>query len=213
MNRHYTFVDRTIMAAERAVGTVSGRIAGSGRPPPPMPGPPPELSRAEHRHSCGLMRVNDAGEIAAQGLYHGQSLTAPSDALKNQLEDAAAEEGDHLHWCRDRLDTLGGRPSVLNPLWYAGAFAMGAVASLAGERVSLGFLAETERQVVAHLDDHLARLPEADTHSRAVLERMREEEGRHEHGAREAGAADLPRPVTAMMALVSRFMTRGAYYL
>ena len=200
------------MAVERAAGTVSGSMSGTGRPSPPMPGPPPELTPAERRRSAGLMRVNDAGEVAAQGLYHGQSLTARSDELRQRLEAAASEEGDHLRWCRDRLKALGARPSVLNPLWYGGAFAMGAAASAVSERVSLGFLAETERQVVAHLDKHLQRLPEADTHSRAVLERMREEEGEHEEGAREAGAVELPRPVTRLMALVSGVMTRGAYY-
>jgi ubiquinone biosynthesis monooxygenase Coq7 len=159
------------------------------------------------------MRINHAGEVAAQALYHGQALTARNPAIRETLRQAADEEGDHLAWCDERLRELGSRPSLLNPVWYAGSFAIGALAGACGDRVSLGFLVETERQVEGHLEDHLARWPAADTRSRRVLEEMKRDEVRHGDTAQAAGAAELPAPVKLLMKLTSRVMTRTAYYL
>jgi ubiquinone biosynthesis monooxygenase Coq7 len=159
------------------------------------------------------MRVNHAGEIAAQGLYQGQAATAELPEVRAAMEQAAEEENDHLAWCEARLAELGSRPSVLGPLWYAGAFAIGAGAGLVGDRWSLGFVAETERQVVRHLEEHLGMLPADDARSRAILEQMKEDELAHGSAALEAGGAELPRPVKALMGLVSKLMTRGAYWV
>jgi ubiquinone biosynthesis monooxygenase Coq7 len=159
------------------------------------------------------MRINHAGEVAAQALYHGQALTARNPQLRETLRQAADEEGDHLAWCDERLRELDSRPSLLNPLWYAGSFAIGALAGACGDRVSLGFLVETERQVEGHLEDHLARLPAGDARSRSVLEQMKRDETRHGDTAQSAGAAELPAPVKLLMKLTSRVMTRTAYWL
>lgn len=159
------------------------------------------------------MRVNHAGEVAAQGLYHGQALTADKESIRATMRRAAREEGDHLAWCRERLDELGSRPSLLNPLWYAGAVAIGALAGRLGDSVSLGFMAETERQVEGHLDGHLQRLPEGDGRSRAILAQMKTDEVAHGRTAMEQGAARLPLPVRTLMTLASKVMTRTAYWL
>ena len=159
------------------------------------------------------MRVNHSGEIAAQGLYLGQAITARAPETREALRRAAAEEGDHLAWCRDRLDELGSRPSLLNPLWYAGSVAIGAVAGLFGDRASLGFMAETEKQVEGHLADHLERLPADDARSRAIVERMQADEINHGRAAIAAGAASLPDPVPRLMRQASRFMTGTAYWI
>jgi ubiquinone biosynthesis monooxygenase Coq7 len=157
------------------------------------------------------MRVNHVGEICAQALYAGQALTARLPEVRGAMERAAQEENDHLAWCEDRVRAMDSHLSVLNPLWYAGSFAIGAAAGLAGDRWSLGFVAETERQVVAHLEGHLERLPEADARSRAVLETMREDEEQHRAMALAAGGAELPAPVRGLMAAVSKLMTTAAY--
>jgi ubiquinone biosynthesis monooxygenase Coq7 len=162
---------------------------------------------------AGLLRVDHAGEVCAQALYQGQALTARRADVRSRLEQAAREENDHLAWCGRRLEELGSHRSLLNPLWYAGSFAIGALAGLAGDRWSLGFLAETERQVVRHLDGHLADLPPDDMKSRAILEQMREDEGRHATTAVDAGAAELPGAVKGLMAGVSRVLTAVAYRL
>ena len=151
-----------------------------------------ELSPDERRRAAALMRVNHAGEIAAQALYHGQALAARSGATRDLLLDAAREETDHLAWCESRLKELDSRPSLLNPLWYAGSFFIGALAALAGDRASLGFVVETERQVEGHLDEHLGRLPAADLRSRAIVQQMRTDEAAHGANARAAGAMELP---------------------
>ena len=161
--------------------------------------------------SSALMRVNHAGEVAAQALYHGQAVTAQDPQVQAALEKAAAEEGDHLAWCRTRLSELNAHPSRLNFIWYAGSFLIGATAGLLGDKWSLGFLAETEHQVVAHLDRHLQRLPEKDTRSRAIIKQMREDEHRHATAALTAGGAPLPNVVKGMMRATSGIMTRTAY--
>ena len=167
----------------------------------------------ERRHVAGLMRVNHAGEVAAQGLYQGQAATARLDSVRAAMESAAEEENDHLAWCEQRLTELGSRPSILNPIWYAGAFTIGATAGLIGDRWSLGFVAETERQVVRHLEEHLDRLPMDDERSRAILEQMKIDEEHHGSTAEEAGGAKLPTPIRHLMGVVSKVMTRGAYWL
>jgi ubiquinone biosynthesis monooxygenase Coq7 len=189
-------------------------------PVPARPVPQPEqpatdvwLTESECAQAARLMRVNRAGEIAAQALYSGQALTAREDRTRDLLQSAANEERDHLAWCQARLDALGGRASVLDPLWYGGAFVMGAASGLLGDRWSLGFLAETESQVEAHLLDHLDRMPAADLESRAVLEAMRQDEIRHGQAGKDAGGAPLPQPLPLLMRLASRVMTRTAAYV
>jgi ubiquinone biosynthesis monooxygenase Coq7 len=207
-----TGLDLLWAAADRALHTLAAPAAPQ-RPNPAGGAAPGELKDRERRHAAALMRINHAGEIAAQALYHGQALTARNPAIRDTLRRAAEEEGDHLAWCDERLRELGSRPSVLNPLWYAGSFAIGALAGACGDRVSLGFLAETERQVEGHLDDHLERLPAADARSRRVLEEMKRDEIRHGDAAQAAGAVELPAPVKVLMKLTSRVMTRTAYWV
>jgi ubiquinone biosynthesis monooxygenase Coq7 len=172
-----------------------------------------ELSETEKKHAAGLMRVNHVGEVCAQALYQAQRLTSKSPHLQVQLGKAAKEEEDHLYWCAQRLDQLGSRPSWLNPLWFAGSFAIGAVAGLAGDSWSLGFVVETEKQVENHLNSHLDALPENDLTSRAIVAQMREEEIEHGKMAKNLGASDLPEPVKVVMGAVSKVMTKTAYYI
>ncbi len=206
-------MDSIIINLDRALRAVGGAARGTGREYPAQAAPEPLLEEPERRHAAALMRVNHAGEVAAQALYHGQSLTARGDRVRRDLERAAAEEEDHLVWCRRRLAELDDRPSLLDPLWYAGSFVIGAAAGLAGDRVNLGFLAETERQVEAHLEGHLERLPPDDARSRAVVRQMQEDEVSHARMAERGGAAPLPEPVRRAMRLVSRVMTATAYRL
>jgi 3-demethoxyubiquinol 3-hydroxylase len=172
-----------------------------------------ELAPAERLESGRLMRVNHAGEVAAQALYHGQAATARDCTVANAMRRAAAEEMDHLAWCELRLRELQGAPSLLNPLWYAGSFAIGAVAGAFGDRMSLGFIAETEKQVEAHLRDHMNRLPAADHRSRAILDQMTHDEAMHGAQAAALGARELPMPLRTGMRLISRIMTRSSYWL
>ena len=171
------------------------------------------LSPEEKRKASGLMRVNHVGEICAQALYSAQSLSTSDPVLKAQFEQAAREETDHLAWTQARLDELGSRPSLLNPLWYAGAFGLGLVAGRLGDRVSLGFVVETERQVEAHLESHLERLPVADHASRAIVSQMKADEADHAARAVASGGAALPAPVRGLMRAASRIMTSTAYYI
>lgn len=172
-----------------------------------------EMSPAERAHAAGLMRVNHVGEVCAQALYQAQKLATRSPALKEAFEHAAREEEDHLAWTSRRLEALDSRPSLLNPLWYAGALALGLAVGRFGDRVSLGFMAETEQQVEHHLDGHLKSLPEADLESRAIVEQMRIDEAAHGKAAKDAGGIDLPFPVRALMRAASTVMTRTAYYV
>ena len=173
--------------------------------------PEGELEQKERRHAGGLMRVNHTGEVCAQALYAGQAATARLPKVRDEMQHAADEEIDHLRWCAERLDALGTQPSRLNPLWYAGSFAIGALAGAAGDRWSLGFVEATERQVEAHLDDHLQSLPEQDKRSRAVVAQMKEDEARHAELAKQSGAARLPAPVQQAMALTAGVMKWVAY--
>jgi ubiquinone biosynthesis monooxygenase Coq7 len=207
-----TLPDLLVAQVDRVLRSLLAPARPGGRETPGADQKETELSDASRRHAAGLMRVNHAGEIAAQGLYHGQSATARLGEVREAMDEAAEEEFEHLKWCEERLTELGSGPSVLGPLWYAGAFAIGAAAGLAGDRWSLGFVAETERQVVRHLDEHLERLPDEDHRSRAILEQMREDEARHGETASAAGGAELPVPVRGLMKLTSRIMTRSAYW-
>ena len=172
-----------------------------------------QLNDAQRRRSAGYMRVNHAGEVCAQALYTSQALTSRNPQVRAQFHKAAAEERDHLAWCAQRLDELGGRPSRLNPLWYAGAFALGSLAGLAGERWNLGFIAATEQQVTEHLETHLGLLPDADARSREIVRQMQEDEARHAEHAEHAGAALLPGWVQRAMRRSARVMTGTAYYV
>ncbi len=210
-------LDPLILAADRALRTLLAPAHGARPTPSPaekaaasLPHDA-ELSEAARRESANLMRVNHAGEIAAQALYHAQALFARDSGTREFMQQAAREEADHLAWCDARLRELGGQPSMLTPLWYAGSFAIGALAGLLGDRASLGFVAETERQVEGHLRGHLDRLPAEDVRSRAILEAMRHDESAHGANAREAGAAEVPRPVRDLMRVTSRVMTTTAY--
>lgn len=171
------------------------------------------LTTQEKNHVAGLMRVNHAGEICAQALYQGQALTATLGSIKQQMKEAALEEIDHLAWCEARLNELDSQPSVLNPLWYTGSFFLGAMAGLVGDKVSLGFVAETERQVTAHLQEHLLKLPKEDLKTKAILQTMQEDEAQHACQAIEAGAVELPWFIKGLMSAISKVMTKSSYYL
>jgi ubiquinone biosynthesis monooxygenase Coq7 len=203
-------IDRLIGEFDLALRAVAG-VARASRPSPAERVPEAAVSEDERSHAAALMRVNHVGEICAQALYQGQALTARDPAARQALEQAAREEEDHLVWSADRIRELGGRPSLLNPAWYAGAFVMGAVAGALGDRWSLAFLAETERQVEEHLGGHLEDLPAEDERTRAVVEAMRADEAKHRATAQAMGAAELPEPVKRAMRLASKVMTTVAY--
>jgi ubiquinone biosynthesis monooxygenase Coq7 len=217
-------LDPLIAAADRALRAVFAPARAS-RPIPeavPLAAPAPSggtpstaapLSETDRRESAALMRVNHAGEIAAQALYHGQALIARSAATRDMLLKAAREEADHLAWCETRLKELDSRPSLLNPVWYCGSFAIGALAAAIGDRTSLGFVVETEKQVEGHLHEHLKRLPSGDTRSRAILNVMRTDEIEHGATAKAAGASELPAPVRVLMRHAARVMTTAAYWI
>ena len=203
-----------IGAADRALRSIfAPSQALRPHPAPVRDGAEPELSDPQARHAAGLMRINHSGEMAAQALYHGQALLARNSQTRAWLLKAASEETDHLAWCETRLTELGSRPSLLAPLWYAASFAIGAAAAALGDRVSLGFVAETERQVEGHLNDHLDRLPPNDSRSRVILQQMKEDEQRHGEQASQAGATELPAPLKRLMFNTSRVMTVTSYWI
>lgn len=210
-SRTYNTLDHWIINLDQAVRTLAGKPLVTGRKNPADERDEVTLSDAERTESARLMRVNHAGEVAAQALYQGQALTARLDKTRDAMERAAREENDHLDWCEQRVQQLGGHTSYLNPLWYAGSFAIGAAAGAVGDTWSLGFVAETERQVVRHLEDHLQRLPANDQKSRAILEQMKIDEARHGAQASASGASDLPSPIRKLMRLTSKLMTGTAY--
>jgi ubiquinone biosynthesis monooxygenase Coq7 len=203
-------LDPVLTAADAALRTLFARPHATRAMPSPV-GASGEMTEPERREAGALMRVNHVGEVCAQALYTAQAAVARDPALRAQLIEASHEETDHLAWTRQRLEDLGARPSLLNPLWYAGAFGLGLVAGRLGDPLSLGFVAETERQVEAHLDSHLDRLPPSDTASRAVVEQMKADEARHAAQAIDAGAAELPAPAKALMRVASRVMTTLAH--
>lgn len=211
--RHYSRIDRVFDQIERALATSLGARAEALRANPAGELPTADLDEAERRHAAGLMRINHTGEVCAQALYLGQAAVARDAATRTQLLDAAQEETDHLAWCQDRLQELDSRPSLLNPFWYAGAYAMGLAAGLRGDGWNLGFVVETERQVEAHLDEHLEHtgLPPQDVRSRAIVAVMKDDEVRHAENALAAGARRLPRPIPDLMRFAAATMKAVVY--
>ena len=209
--RRFGLIDRLLGEIDKAIKILSAPARSSR--PAPLALEPESLPESQRALSARLMRVNHSGEVAAQALYQGQALTARDAAVSAAMRHAATEENDHLAWCELRLTELGGRPSVLNPLWYLGSFAIGALAGTLGSRASLGFVTETERQVELHLRSHMERLGSADPRSRAILEQMTHEEMQHGAHAASLGGKELPVPLGAAMRLTSRLMTHGSYWL
>lgn len=210
-SRQLTPLDRLLSGVNNALRTVATPAGRPARVNPAADIPEPELSRGQKAHAAGLMRVNHAGEVAAQGLYQGHASVARDTSIEQQMQQAADEEFDHLAWCEQRLQELGEAPSRLSPVWYAGAFAIGAASGVLGDKWSLGFIAETEEQVCAHLTSHLEDLPENDVRSRAIVTQMRDEEAEHGENAVIAGAAELPLPIKRLMQLTAKIMTGTAY--
>lgn len=206
-------LDQILAAADRALRTLAASPAALRPSPAAGLGVAADLSIDEAREAVALMRVNHVGEVCAQALYDAQALAARNPELRAVFERAAREETDHLAWTEQRIRELGGRTSLLNPLWYGGAFAIGLTAARIGDRASLGFMAETERQVESHLQGHLERLPEADAASRAIVEQMKDDEVRHAESATDLGGMELPYPIRMAMRLAARVMTRTAHYL
>lgn len=211
--RLYSPLDRLIHELDQALHTSLGPAPSPSRPSPAMAQADTELSNTERVLAGRLMRVNHTGEVCAQALYQGQALTAKLPAVRAKMEQAAIEENDHLSWTEERIRQVGTHTSVLAPFWYMGSFALGAIAGFAGDKWSLGFVAETEQQVVRHLDKHLVRLPAQDMKSRAILEHMRLDEAQHATVALAAGGVSLPSPIRALMTLMAKFMTRTTYWL
>lgn len=205
--RQFTPLDHLVINLDQGLRTVLGRPLVTGRANPAQDIAEADLSDKEKKLSASLMRVNHAGEISAQALYQGQSLTARQSAVAEKMQHAAAEENDHLDWCEKRVNELGENTSLLAPFWYAGSFVIGGIAGAAGDKWSLGFVAETEHQVIKHLDSHLERLPANDLKSRAIVKQMRIDEKQHATMALHSGGAPLPKPVKFMMRQVSKIMT------
>lgn len=201
------------MHADTALRTIIGKPVITQRDYPADGLDDCQLQDDEREHVASLMRINHSGEVSAQALYQGQSITARNREVRTKLEQAALEENDHLAWTENRLHELGDRTSLLNPAWYAGSFALGALAGAMGDKWNLGFLAETEHQVVQHLDEHLEQLPAEDRRSRAILEQMKIDEARHATTALDHGGAELPTPVKKLMGMVSKLMTRTVYWI
>jgi ubiquinone biosynthesis monooxygenase Coq7 len=206
-----TFIDRALLQIDQALRTCAPGASHANRETPAKDVAEPELNEAERKHAAGLMRINHTGEVCAQALYAGQAATAKLGEVRAAMEEAAAEEVDHLAWCEQRLTELDSRPSLLNPLFYGMSFGMGAVAGLAGDKWSLGFVAETEKQVCEHLEDHLQKLPQQDERSKAVLDQMISDEKQHGEAAQQAGGAPLPSPVRNLMSAVSQVMKQTTY--
>jgi len=207
------FLDDLIIELDKGIKSSSYNIQEYVRAYPAESTQEAELNEFEKNHSAGLMRVNQAGEVCAQALYRGQSLTAELKITQDQLKEAAEEEMDHLAWCNRRLNELGDKPSVLNPLWYFMSFSIGALTGLAGDKWSLGFVEETERQVVAHLDSHLDEISDKDKKTKTVINKMRDDEDAHARRAKESGASELPNEIKTGMSWVARLMTSTSYYI
>lgn len=210
--RHYTPFDRMINSFDQALRSLVPGATSSQRPNPAEP-VEAQLNVSDARHVAGLMRVNHSGEVCAQALYHGQAMTAKLPHVRQEMQQAAIEEQDHLAWCEERLKELNSHTSLLNPIWYSLSYGMGAIAGIAGDKYSLGFVAETEKQVSLHLQEHLQQLPTQDERSRKILEQMNEDELKHRHTALQAGGVELPYPVKLTMTAISKLMTKTSYYL
>lgn len=210
--RRYTLADRLIEHADQILRTLTPNNQAALRVNPGASLPVAELTPEQRREVAGLMRVNHSGEVCAQALYHGQALTARLPTVRQEMERAALEEQDHLAWCEDRLKELGSHISIFNPLWYGLSFGIGAAAGIAGDKWSLGFVAETEKQVCAHLESHMQRVPATDNRTHAILNQMHEDEDHHRNQALAAGGIDLPPPIRRIMGLVSKVMTQASYH-
>ena len=208
--RAYSLLDELIIGFDKAL---AGFKSGDARPNPAVDEADARIQGADKRRSAALMRVNHAGEVAAQALYAGHAIAARDAGIRASMLEAAAEESDHLNWCETRVRELGSHVSYLTPVWYAGSFAIGAAAGLSGDKWNLGFVMETERQVVEHLDKHLELLPDQDHKSRKILQQMRRDEQQHASVAQAAGAVELPRPLRIMMRCCAKVMTGSAYWL
>ena len=211
IERRLTAIDKLITHADRALQTVFGEPVGSERDNPARQKSDGDLTSTDKARSLCLMRVNHAGEVCAQALYQGQALTARDPAVRNSMQRSAAEENDHLDWCEQRVEELGGRLSLLNPVWYAGSFAIGALAGIIGDKWSLGFVAETEKQVEGHIEEHLDQIPQEDRRTRAILEQMKADEIEHGQKALDHGGVALPGPVRALMKVTAKVMTTSVY--
>lgn len=211
--RQMTQIDQCLGIADNALRTLFGGFQVTSRKDPSQDIEEIEFDAKQKKHAAGLMRINHCGEVCAQALYQGQALTAKLPDVRLKMEQAAAEENDHLKWCSDRLKQLDSRTSFLNPLWYVGSFSIGAVAGVLGDKWSLGFVAETENQVVRHLQSHLDELPDEDKKSKAILEQMKEDELHHATVALEAGGAELPAPVKLAMKSMAKLMTKSVYWV
>ncbi len=211
--RQFSFFDRLCNVADSALKTTFGVYDNQTRLSPADGIEDSEMSAQEQNHAASLMRINHTGEVCAQALYQGQALTAKLPNIREEMEQAAKEEVDHLAWCSERIHQLDSRESLLNPLWYAGSFAIGAAAGIAGDKWSLGFVAETEHQVGKHLESHLEKLPKQDKKSKAILKQMHQEELQHAENAIQYGAAKLPAPIKSAMKLMSKVMTKSVYYI
>ncbi len=210
---NFGMLDRLIISFDNGLRTVVGNPVSTGRQNPAENIPDQELNDTDRQKSEGLFRINHAGEVSAQALYQGQALVARDEKVRSRLSESAQEENDHLIWCESRLDDLGGHKSYLNAFWYLGSFTTGLIAGIAGDKWSLGFVVETEYQVVRHLEEHLDQLPADDQRGRAILEQMKEDELHHATVALESGAAELPAPVKKLMTLQSKVMTTLAYWI
>ncbi len=212
-HRHYSFLDKLCLGIDQAVRTLADTAKTTGAPYPGKNIEESQLSDTQRKHSAALMRINHAGEICAQALYHGQGVVSRSYEVQEKMTQAAIEEGDHLAWCRQRLDELGSHPSYLNPLWYAGSFCIGMVAGMIGDKWSLGFVAETETQVIKHLGSHLESLPTEDLRSYKILVQMEADETKHRDEAVTLGAHELPSVIKKGMAVTSKIMVKSAYWV
>ena len=213
MTRHYTFLDRLCLGVDQAVRALSNTVKTSGQEYPGKHIPELALSEEQRKHSAALMRINHAGEICAQALYHGQGVVSRSSEVQTKMHEAAVEEGDHLAWCKQRLDELHSYTSHLNPLWYAGSFCIGMIAGMIGDKWSLGFVAETETQVIKHLQGHLDMLPAQDKRSYTILKKMEADEAKHKDEALNLGAKELSNTIKKCMALTSKVMVKTAYWV
>jgi len=213
--RNYSLFDQLCFTADKLLKILSGYVDSTdhARPNPSGTFPEADLNTEQKKHVAGLMRVNYAGEVCAQALYQGQALTARNPELKIKLTQAGLEEQDHLRWCQSRIHELDSHVSYLNPFWYAGSFSLGIIAGLCGDKWNLGFLEETEKQVTAHLEDHLTKLPKTDLRTQAILKQMRDEEAEHATVAHNIGAAELPQSIKYAMSFVSKIMTSTAYWV
>lgn len=209
--RQYTLLDKLCLSVDQALRAVTAATPATGRPYPAENVPESDMTDRERKHAAGLMRVNHTGEVCAQALYHGQGLATRSETIKNQMQKAANEEGDHLAWCHARLCELGSHTSYFNPFWYAGSFALGFTAGMIGDRFSLGFLAETELQVVKHLEHHIQLLKNKDHRSFKIIEQMQKDEAEHREEAIHAGASELPNIIKKLMRFTSKIMVKTAY--